>query len=496
MSFNSIHFFVFFPIVTILYFLIPFKIRWIWLLFSSYYFYMCWNPKYAILIGISTIVTYLSGILIERTNNTVKNTEKAKNIKKLWVILSFIINLGILFLFKYYNFFTYIIVRLGGTINFTINFPKFDALLPVGISFYTFQALSYTIDVYRGDVKAEKNLGIYALFVSFFPQLVAGPIEKSKKLLPQFNKEYKFDYYRVKNGLIKMLWGFFKKIFIADRLSILVDTVYNSPKDYFGFEIIFATLFFTFEIYYDFSSYSDIAIGSAQVMGFELSENFRQPYLAKSIKDFWKRWHITLSSWFRDYLYIPLGGNRKGKFRTYLNIMIVFLASGLWHGASLNFVIWGGLHGFYHVIGEITKPIKNKIIHKYKIKTDVFSFKLSQIVTTFILVSFAWIFFRANSFSNIKMIINNLFVYNPWVLSDKSLYNLGLNSSEFIIAIIGIVIVMFIDNLQKKENLIEIFNTQNFVFRWAVYVFTIIIICIFGIYGSGYSAQQFIYFQF
>ncbi|MDR5586996.1 MBOAT family O-acyltransferase [Clostridium aquiflavi] len=496
MSFNSIHFLVFFPIVTMLYFLIPFKIRWIWLLFSSYYFYMCWNPKYAILIGLSTIVTYLSGILIERTNNTVKDVKKAKDIKKLWIILSFVINLGILFLFKYYNFFTNIIVRLGTTIDFIIKFPNFDVLLPVGISFYTFQALSYTVDVYRGDIKAEKNLGKYALFVSFFPQLVAGPIEKSKKLLPQFNEVYEFDYYRVKNGLIKMLWGFFKKIFIADRLAILVNTVYNAPNEYFGFQFIIATLFFTFEIYCDFSSYSDIAIGSAQVMGFELSENFKQPYLAKSIKDFWKRWHITLSSWFRDYLYIPLGGNRKGKFRTYLNIMSVFLASGLWHGASLNFVIWGTLHGIYQVIGDIIKPIKNKIIHKYNIRTDIFSFKLSQILITFILVNFAWIFFRANSFSDIKIILNNLFVYNPWVLSDQSLYNLGLSSYEFIMAIIGIVIVIFMDNLQEKENLIEIFSTQNFVFRGAMYISVIIIICIFGVYGSGYSAQQFIYFQF
>lgn len=345
MLFNSMHFLLFFPIVTFIYFFIPHKFRYIWLLITSYYFYMSWNPKYALLIGISTIITYLSGILIEKSNK-ITDKQKSKFFKKLWVFLSLFINLSILFLFKYCNFFTYTLTKIFSLINITIKVPSFDFILPVGISFYTFQALSYTIDVYRGNIKFEKNLGKYALFVSFFPQLVAGPIEKSKDLLNQFNEKHIFDYNRVKNGLVLMLWGFFQKVFISDRLAILVDTVFNNPSNYKGLEIIVASVFFAIQIYCDFSSYSNIARGAAEVMGFDLSLNFKQPYFSKSIQEFWRRWHITLGAWFKDYLYIPLGGNKCSKWRRYFNNMVVFLISGLWHGAAINFIIWGGYMDF------------------------------------------------------------------------------------------------------------------------------------------------------
>lgn len=292
------------------------------------------------------------------------------------------------------------------------------------------------------------------------------------------------------------MWGFFQKVFIADRLCILVNTVYNSPYDYAGCQIIIATLFFAFQIYCDFSAYSDIAIGCARVLGFNLTKNFRQPYFSKSIKEFWRRWHITLGSWFKDYLYIPLGGNRKGTFRTYVNIMIVFLSSGLWHGASITFVIWGALHGFYQVFADIVKPIKEKIHKIFNINTEVFSYKFFQILITFILVNFAWIFFRANSFYDAKIIVRNLFVFNPWILTDGSLYNLGLESKEFFAAIIGIIVLVFVDTLQTKYNLIDKLSEQNMLFRWSVYIITIVIILIFGIYGPGYNDAQFIYFQF
>ena len=495
MSFNSIHFLIFFPLVTIIYFLIPYKIKYLWLLISSYYFYMCWNPKYELLIAFSTITTYLSGIFIDKANN-ISDYRKSILVKRSCVALSFIINLGIMFLFKYYNFFTSSLAKALSYFNITLTIPVFDFLLPVGISFYTFQALSYTVDIYRKDIPAEKNLAKYALFVSFFPQLVAGPIEKSKDLLYQFNNDTKFEYYRVKSGLIQIMWWFFQKVFIADRLCILVNTVYNSPYDYAGFQIIIATLFFAFQIYCDFSAYSDIAIGCARVLGFNLTKNFRQPYFSKSIKEFWRRWHITLGSWFKDYLYIPLGGNRKGTFRTYVNIMIVFLSSGLWHGASITFVIWGALHGFYQVFADIVKPIKEKIHKIFNINTEVFSYKFFQILITFILVNFAWIFFRANSFYDAKIIVRNLFVFNPWILTDGSLYNLGLESKEFFAAIIGIIVLVFVDTLQTKYNLIDKLSEQNMLFRWSVYIITIVIILIFGIYGPGYNDAQFIYFQF
>ena len=495
MSFNSVHFFIFFPLVTLIYFIIPRRIRWIWLLFSSYYFYMSWNPKYLLLLALSTIVTYLSGLLID-SSNSIKDGRKSKQLKSFWLILSFIINLGILFLFKYFNFLSNILTKLGEISGISITPPIFDILLPVGISFYTFQALSYTVDVYRGDIPCEKNLGKYALFVSFFPQLVAGPIEKSKNLLYQFNEFYDFDYDRIKRSLIRMLWGFFKKIFIADRLAILVNTVYNSPNDYFGFQIIIATIFFAFQIYADFSAYSDIAIGAANVLGFKLTTNFRQPYFSKSIKEFWKRWHITLGEWFKDYLYIPLGGSRKGKFRTYINIMIVFFISGLWHGASVTFVIWGLLLGAYQVIGNLLIPIRKYLIRKFNMATDMFSYKLGQIVFTFILIDFTWIFFRANSIHDAIILLNNIFIFNPWIFTDGSLYNLGLNSKEFLASIIGILIILIINILETKMDLIDSLSHQNLVFRWFIYIFTILIILIFGVYGLGYNEQQFIYFQF
>lgn len=495
MLFNSIHFLFFFPIVIILYYIIPHKFRWIWLLISSYYFYMSWNPKYAILIGTSTIVTYITGILIYKADK-INNNKKAIKLKKFWVFTSFFINLGILFLFKYYNFFTATLTRVLSAVNISFNVSKFDFLLPVGISFYTFQALSYTVDVYRKDVKAERNLGKYALFVSFFPQLVAGPIERSKDLLHQFNEKHYFDYYIVKDGLLLMLWGFFQKILIADRLAILVNNVYNAPQNYRGLEIVIATIFFALQIYCDFASYSNIARGAAEVMGFELSINFKQPYFSKSIKEFWRRWHITLGAWFKDYLYIPLGGNRRSKLRNYFNTMIVFLISGLWHGAAINFIIWGGLHGIYIVVGDILKPLKEKIISTFKIKPNSKGLKLIKIIITFILVDFAWIFFRAGSFTLSKTIIRNMLYFNPGIFASGRIYELGLDEKDFKIAILGILIVLIVDILQVNNNVRNTLANRNIVFRWSMYFIAIIAILIFGIYGPGYNAQQFIYFQF
>ncbi|MBD5644395.1 MBOAT family protein [Clostridium botulinum] len=495
MLFNSMHFLLFFPIVTFIYFFIPHKFRYIWLLITSYYFYMSWNPKYALLICISTIITYLSGILIEKSNK-ITDKQKSKFFKKLWVFLSLFINLSILFLFKYCNFFTYTFTKIFSLINITIKVPSFDFILPVGISFYTFQALSYTIDVYRGNIKFEKNLGKYALFVSFFPQLVAGPIEKSKDLLNQFNEKHIFDYNRVKNGLVLMLWGFFQKVFVSDRLAILVDTVFNTPSNYKGLEIIVASVFFAIQIYCDFSSYSNIARGAAEVMGFDLSLNFKQPYFSKSIQEFWRRWHITLGAWFKDYLYIPLGGNKCSKWRRYFNNMVVFLISGLWHGAAINFIIWGGLHGFYIIIGDMLKPLKEKIINNLKIKTNVFSFKLFQTLFTFILVDFSWIFFRANSFSEAKLLIKNMFYFNPWIFTSNSIYNLGLDQNDFKMSILGILIVFIIDSIARNKDIRVELSNQNIVFRWAIYLSAIFFVLILGIYGAGYDANQFIYFQF
>ena len=456
---------------------------------------MCWNPKYAILIGISTVITYISGLLLQKVNE-VTDVHRAMKLKKIIVFASFASNLGILFSFKYLNFFISNLTTVMSKVNIILTVPAFDFLLPAGISFYTFQALSYTMDVYRGDIKAEKSLGKYALFVSFFPQLVAGPIEKSKDLLYQFNEKHFFDYNRAKHGLLLMLWGFVQKILIADRLAILVNTVYNAPNDYRGFQIVLATVFFAFQIYCDFSSYSDIARGAAEVMGFRLSKNFENPYFSKSIKEFWRRWHITLSGWFKDYLYFPLGGSRRGKFRGYINVMIVFLASGLWHGAAINFVIWGALHGTYQVLGDIFKPAREKLVSIFKIKTDVLGYKIFQVLTTFILVDFAWIFFRAGSFTDAKIIIKNMMTFNPWIFTDGSIFKLGLDSKDFFISILGIVIVIAVNAIQTFKSLPLELSKQNLIFRWCVYITIVTAILVFGMYGQAFDVQQFMYFQF
>lgn len=342
MQFNSIDFMIFFPVVISMYFLIPKKLRGIWLLIASYYFYMSWNPGYAVLIAGSTVVTYLSGLVIDRLQKS-KNTKKIK--KKVILILCLVVNLGILALFKYGNFAINSMNSILTALHITIIQTKFNLLLPVGISFYTFQTLGYVIDVYRCDVEVEKDLFRYALFVSFFPQLVAGPIERSKNLLPQMRNIANIKLWnakRITSGAILMVWGFFMKMVIADRISLLTDTVFDNFRMYGSTELIIAVIGFSIQIYCDFGSYSLIAIGAARIMGFNLMENFNTPYFARNIKEFWDRWHISLSIWFKDYLYIPIGGNRKGTVRKYINLLIIFLVSGLWHGASWNFVVWGG----------------------------------------------------------------------------------------------------------------------------------------------------------
>lgn len=347
MLFNSIDFLIFFPIVLFIYFIIPNKVKYIWLLMASYYFYICWNAKYVLLILSSTVITYISGLLLEKVKKTICDEKKGQKLKKIVVVISAMLNLVILFYFKYINFALSILTIAFSTINVRLNVPVYDIVLPVGISFYTFQALSYTVDVYRNEIHAENNFFRYALFVSFFPQLVAGPIERSKNLLKQLTKPHKFNFESVREGCLLMIWGFFLKIVIADRVAIFVDTVYGDIITYPGYFLTVATMLFAVQIYCDFAGYSTIAMGVSKMFGVQLMENFDAPYLSTSIGEFWRRWHISLTSWFKDYTYILLGGNRKGKIRKYTNKMVVFLVSGLWHGASPTFIIWGGGEWFF-----------------------------------------------------------------------------------------------------------------------------------------------------
>lgn len=489
MLFNSLGFMLYFPIVVLVYYILPQKAKNYWLLAASYYFYMCWNAKYVLLLLLSTVVTYSCALLIEHLNLKWKH---------LLVFSGVIINLGILALFKYANFFLESVALVLEKLHIAAFHVSFDVLLPVGISFYIFQALGYLIDVSRGTVETEKNFFRYALYVSFFPQLVAGPIERSKNLLPQFKEVHKADEERIKEGLLLMLWGYFQKLVIADRISTVVDTVYFDHWTYGGFYAIVATVFFAFQIYCDFAGYSNIAIGAANVMGFRLMENFNCPYLSGSVGEFWRRWHISLSSWFKDYVYIPLGGNRKGKQRKYLNIMIVFLLSGLWHGANWTYVIWGGLNGLYQVVGNACKPFRNTVNRLLHNNENSIGHKLFQILTTFILVDVAWVFFRASTIMRgLGIIRTMLMARNPWVLWDGSLYNLGLDQKNFTMAIIAIIILIVVDIAKYKGICIrKAILRQEWWIRWTCIIVSVMFVLIFGVWGSSYSAKSFIYFQF
>ena len=492
MLFNSYSFMLFFPIVLCIYFVIPKKARHVWLLVASYYFYMGWNAKYAILIAISTIVTYLGGLCIEKWKE-----------KRKWIVVGVVlINLSILFFFKYFDFFLGNVNRILSLFGVNSLQKGFDILLPVGISFYTFQALGYTIDVYRGTIKAENNFIKYALFVSFFPQLVAGPIERSGNLLRQINRVEQiklWNYRRITEGAVLMLWGYFLKMVIADRVSIVVDQVYDSYWMYGSVEIIIASVLFAIQIYCDFASYSQIAIGAAKIMGFELMENFNTPYFASSIRDFWRRWHISLSTWLRDYVYIPLGGSRCSKARKYLNLFLTFLISGLWHGANWTYVVWGLIHGIYQIVEDATESVRQKLVLKFHIVTNNFSYRFGQILVTFVLTDFAWIFFRANHLSDACRMIGRIVTrWNPWVLFDGSVYNLGLNITEVHILFVALIVLLLVDlvRYKKQVTLDRFLSTQNLWFRFAVIFGLLFFILIYGEYGPGFSAKQFIYFQF
>lgn len=497
MLFNSLEFMLFFPTVCLCYYLIPHRFRYLLLLVCSYFFYMCWNPTYALLMLTSTAITYASGLLITYAEKT-EDPRRRERKKKWFVALSFVSNLSILFFFKYFDFAADTVVRLLGMVNIQVQAPVFDVILPVGISFYTFQALGYTVDVYRKDIYAERNFLKYALFVSFFPQLVAGPIERSKNLLIQINEKHKFEFERVRDGLLLMLYGYFQKVVLAEYLAIAVNSVYDSYLERTGFQLLTATVLFAFQIYCDFGSYSNIAVGAAKVMGFRLMENFNTPYFAVSVSDFWRRWHISLSTWFRDYLYIPLGGNRKGRLRKQFNLMVVFVVSGLWHGASWHFVLWGFLNGAYQVVGEWLRPIRRWVMERLRVDEQAFSHKVLRILITFGLVDFSWIFFRASGRQGIE-IVKRIFglAGDFWFTWGDNLAAMGLTYQTGILLVVCLLI-LFAADLCKYNGvcLIEWIGKQGIWLRWLIYYAAIFGILIFGVYGPGYDASQFIYFQF
>ncbi len=496
MLFNSMKFLIFFPVVVMVYFIIPNRAKNIWLLISSYFFYMCWNIKYVFLLISSTLITYISGILIEKTKKIREGARLELSCKKIILVLCITLNLLILFYYKYFNFALDILEQLLKPFNIETEIPVFDIILPVGISFYTFQALGYIIDVYNGKIYAEKNFLCYSLFVSFFPQLVAGPIERSKNLLKQLQTPKSFNADMVKEGLLLMMWGYFLKLVIADRCALLVNIVYGDYNSYYGLQLIIANILFAFQIYCDFMGYSVIAKGAARVMGYKLMDNFLQPYMAQSVKEFWQRWHISLSSWFRDYVYIPLGGNRKTKIIKYRNILITFLVSGLWHGANITFVFWGILHGFYQIFEEILMPFFQKFYKAIHINTLKIQWKVLRVIKTFILVDIAWIFFRADTFSSAVVILKNSFNFSgtKQILSN-GLYQLEPNTLLQMLILVPSLIILLVYSIIKEKTgqyVMEWLLNKNIIVQFIIYWGAVMFIT----FSLDITGQEFIYFQF
>ena len=483
MTFNSWEFLIFYPIVAALYFLLPKKAKWPMLLIASYYFYAFYQAELLFLIILTTAISFFMSHLIERTE---KKTQK-----KLYLAITLTVCLGALFFYKYFNF-------LGASVSGIISlFGKeppsivLNLALPVGISFYTFQTLSYVIDVYRGDVKTERNFFFYALFVSFFPQLVAGPIERPGNLIPQLRDPHPLTRDNFIRGSKQMLLGFFKKICVADLVAYYVSAVYNSASEATSLGVIIATLMFSVQIYCDFSGYTDIATGCARIMGIRLMKNFDRPYSSSTIKEFWARWHISLSGWFKDYLYIPLGGSRCSRIRNMLNVFIVFLVSGLWHGANWTFVIWGALHGIYRVVGTLTIEKRNAIVRRAGFEPTSPVVLGVRRVITFLLVAFAWIFFRANSISDAFTILGALFTRHTSIVSTLSLMELDPVSIFLVIFAIAIMLI-----LDRSVSYSEDDNSDILVRDGAFVYFVLAIMLVWLLLLSRGQSSTFIYFQF
>ncbi len=488
MLFNSFSFLIFFPTVTGLYFLVPHSYRWVLLLVASCVFYMAFIPVYILVLAMTIVIDYTAGILIERTEGRER---------KWFLIMSIVSTCGVLFIFKYFNFFNANLAQLAQFLHWNYPVESLSLVLPIGLSFHTFQSLSYVIEVYRKNFKAERHFGIYALYVMFYPQLVAGPIERPGNLIHQFYEKHSFDDQRVIDGLKLMLFGFFKKIVIADKLAILVEQVYGHPTQYTGLPLILAALFFGFQVFCDFSGYSDIAIGAAQVMGFRLVDNFNRPFFySTSTADLWRRWHMSLMSWFRDYVYIPLGGNRTGKGRWYLNIFITFTLSGLWHGAHWGMILWGSLNGCYLIWGNWTQSFREKWVQKVGFNRFPTLCRGVQATFVFLLFCFTLILFRTKNLSDAFYMISHLGVglgdLEGIKVSYKNLFELGLSRNEFVYALMSIGLMEWIHKIEKQDKMRHLFSERPIWVRWPLYYAMVLFLIFFG----EYNDHVFFYFQF
>lgn len=479
MLFNSLEFAIFFPVVVALYFLLSQRWRTPLLLVASCVFYMAFIPAYILILAVTIVIDYTAGIYLERTTGRTR---------KLLLSVSVAATCAVLFIFKYFYFFTDSFTGFVGLFGWQLTGPSIHIILPIGLSFHTFQSLSYVVEVYRGNQKAERSFLTYSTYVMFFPQLVAGPIERPQNLLHQFHEKHSFDYERVTSGLKRMAWGFFKKLVVADRLALYVNDVYGAPHHANGLQLTLGTIFFAYQIYCDFSGYSDIAIGSARVLGFKLMENFDQPYHSKSISEFWRRWHISLSTWFRDYVYIPLGGSRTSEPRAYFNLLVTFTISGLWHGAGWTFVVWGALNGFYLILWKLTQPVRRQVCGVFGVRDGGAIQSATGLLVTFGLTCVAWVFFRAESLGDAWYVLTHFWV--GWDLN-------GLGTEQFLrrqmpVAVLSIVFLEVVEALHGRISLTRFLAVRPMALRWTVYVGFVLGVVLFGIFKSS----QFIYFQF
>jgi alginate O-acetyltransferase complex protein AlgI len=476
--FNSAQFAIFFPIVTLLYVLTPPRFGWTTLLVASCVFYMAFIPAYIVILGGTIVVDFFAARVIEHAHGATR---------RLALVASIVANIGVLAVFKYFNFIATSVTDVSSWLGINISVPLLAIALPIGLSFHTFQALAYTVEVYRGHQQAERHFGVYALYVMFYPQLVAGPIERPQNLLPQLHHLQPLEAHHVADGLKRMAWGLFKKVVIADRLALTVNAAYAHPAAVSGPALLLATFFFAWQIYCDFSGYSDIALGAAEVMGVRLMMNFRQPYLAHTTREFWTRWHISLSTWFRDYVYVPLGGSRGSQAQWVLALMVTFLLSGLWHGANWTFVVWGGLNGSFILIGSLTAETRAAFRAKLDLDRQPALLGLLQRLTTFALLSLGWIFFRAASVTDAFTILRRFTSTDGATLTE-----LGLTGTQISLSLAVIVLLLTVETFLGDRDPVHASSCAPDWARWSIYYTVIVLTIVIGVFNES----RFIYFQF
>lgn len=487
MAVISVSFMAFCIAVFFAYFVLPKVLRPYLLLVASLFFYASFGFESFAFIGASIVSTFACAHITSALKK--KGRDRWA---KFALCITVIINMGILTAVKYLN---YSLSLFGMLLD--KNAPSVSLIVPIGVAFYSMQAVSYCVDVFRGKYAPERNIFKYTLYMTFFPIILQGPISRYDQLAHQLFLPHSFSYKRAKSGILLVMFGLFKKIVIADRAALLVNQVFGDYGDYQGIEIIIAALMYTVQIYTDFSGCVDISRGISEVLGITLIDNFDHPYFSVSIKDFWRRWHKSLSAWFKDYIYIPLGGSRKGKIRKYVNLTVVFFVSGLWHGVGLHYVVWGLLQAFYQIFGELTEGVRHWIYDKCSVDRNSFSYRFGQRLITFVLVNISWVVFRADGcVAAWKMLKSAVTVYNPWVLADGSILKLGLDGKDWNVMIFSLAVLLIVSLLQGKIHIRETLEKQTFWFRYSVYLLAIIGLLVFGIYGPGFDAAQFLYMQF